>query len=617
MSKLCLSDEILLNVEKPSRYIGNEINSIMKDKDSVEVRYALCFPDIYEIGMSHVGLPILYNLLNLREDTWAERVYSPWIDMSKIMREKKIPLFALESQEPIKNFDFLGFTIQYEMCYTNILDILDLSGIPLLSKDRTDDDPIVMGGGPCVYNTEPIADFIDAFYIGEAETNLDAIIDAYKEHKRQGKSRRAFLEIMAEIEGVYIPQFYDVEYKEDGTLKSFTPNKPCAKPSIKKQVIMDFTSAIYPDKPIVPFLQTVHDRVVLELFRGCIRGCRFCQAGMIYRPVREKEVETLKEQAKTLLKNTGHEEISLISLSSSDYTTLRELTYYLIDELGDKDVNISLPSLRIDAFAIDVMQKVQDVRKSSITFAPEAGSQRMRDVINKGLSKEDIINGANLAFKSGWSRVKLYFMLGLPTETVEDNEGIATLSQEIVNEYYNLPKQDRHGRLDVVTSTSFFIPKPFTPFQWFKQCTSEEFLDKQRIVNNKMNKRAIKYNWHDVETTLLEGVMARGDRRVGAAILEAYKNGCLFDSWTEQLKYDVWIDAFKKCGIDPAFYNNRDRGLDELFPWDFIDAGVTKEFLIREYNRAIEGTVTPNCRQVCSACGLIGLGGGVCYEDKN
>lgn len=617
MRKLCVSDEILLNVEKPSRYIGNEINSVMKDKDKVEIRYALCFPDTYEIGMSHVGLPILYHMLNLREDTWAERVYSPWPDMAKALREHKIPLFALESQEPIKGFDFLGFTIQYEMCYTNILDVLDLSGIPLLSKDRTEDDPIIMGGGPCVYNTEPIADFFDAFYIGEAETNLDAIMDAYKEHKRQGKSKKEFLEVMAGFEGIYIPQFYDVTYKQDGTIDSFKPNNPCAKESIKKQVVMDFSNVVFPDKPIVPFLQTVHDRVVLELFRGCIRGCRFCQAGMIYRPVREKDVEILKEQARTLLKNTGHEEISLISLSSSDYTTLKELTYFLIDDLGDKDVNISLPSLRIDSFAIDVMSKVQDVRKSSITFAPEAGSQRMRDVINKGLSKEDILNGARLAFEAGWRRVKLYFMLGLPTETIEDMEGIATLSQEIVNEYYSLPKENRSGRLEVTASTSFFIPKPFTPFQWCRQSSSEEFLEKQRVVNNKMNKKSIRYNWHDVETSLLEGVMARGDRRVAPVILEAYKNGCLFDSWTEHFKYDVWMAAFEKCGVDPAFYNNRKRELEEVFPWDFIDAGVTKKFLIREFERAVEGTVTPNCRQSCSACGLMSLGGGVCYEDKN
>ena len=466
MRKLALNDEILLKIEKPARYIGNEVNSVMKDKNEVDIRFAMCFPDVYEIGMSHLGIQILYDMFNRREDVWCERVYSPWMDLDKIMREQKIPLFALESQDPIKEFDFLGITIQYEMCYTNILQVLDLSGIPLFASERSENDPIVIGGGPCTYNPEPLADFFDIFYIGEGETVYNELLDAYKEHKQTGSSRREFLERAAEIPGLYVPAFYDVTYHEDGTIASFVPNNPHAKPTIEKQMVLNVTDTYYPEKPVVPFIKVTQDRVVLEIQRGCIRGCRFCQAGMLYRPTRERALERLKEYAYKMLKSTGHEEISLSSLSSSDYSELEGLVNFLIEEFKGKGINISLPSLRIDAFSLDVMSKVQDVRKSSLTFAPEAGSQRLRDVINKGLTEEIILEGAGQAFEGGWTRVKLYFMLGLPTETEEDMKAIAHLAEKVAERYYQIPKDQRNGKCQIVASTSFFIPKPFTPFHW-------------------------------------------------------------------------------------------------------------------------------------------------------
>ncbi|WP_167956599.1 TIGR03960 family B12-binding radical SAM protein [Anaerosporobacter faecicola] len=621
MRKLALSDEILLTVEKPARYIGNEVNMAVKDIKDIDIRFCMCFPDVYEIGMSHLGIQILYDMFNRREDTYCERVYSPWVDLDKIMREKNIPLFALESQDPIKEFDFLGITLQYEMCYTNILQILELSQIPLYAKDRTEEDPIVIGGGPCAYNPEPLADFFDFFYIGEGETAYDEILDLYKENKKNGGSRIDFLRQVANVQGMYVPMFYEVDYNEDGTIASFHKTDEAVPDTIKKQVEMELSETVYPEKPLVPYIKVTQDRVVLEIQRGCIRGCRFCQAGMIYRPIRERDLEFLKQRAYEMLKATGHEEISLSSLSSSDYSKLQELVYFLIDEFRSNGVNISLPSLRIDAFALDVMSKVQDVKKSSLTFAPEAGSQRLRDVINKGLTEEVILKGAMDAFLSGWNRVKLYFMLGLPTETLEDVEGIAILSDKIAREYYTIPKEERNGRVSIVSSTSFFVPKPFTPFQWVRMATSEEFLERQRFLHGKMkeqlNYKSIKYNWHEVELTMLEGVLARGDRRVGKVIYDAYKAGCLYDSWSEYFKYDAWMTAFEENKIDPLFYTSRERDLEEILPWDFIDVGVTKEFLKREYKRAISEKVTPNCRQACSGCGAKSFGGGVCFEGGN
>ncbi len=621
MRKLALDDEILLNIEKPARYIGGEVNSVMKDKDKVDIRFAMCFPDVYEIGMSHLGIQILYDMFNRREDTWCERVYSPWMDLDKILREKNIPLFALESQDPVRNFDFLGITIQFEMCYTNILQILDLSQIPIHASDRTEEDPFVIGGGPCAYNPEPLAEFFDIFYIGEGETVYDELLDAYREWKKTGGSRKDFLRQAAQIEGLYVPQFYNVTYHEDGTIESFLPNDPSAPERIRKQVVMEVTDAPYPMKPVVPFIKATQDRVVLEIQRGCIRGCRFCQAGMIYRPTRERRVETLKEYARAMLKNTGHEEISLSSLSSSDYSSLYELVTFLIDEFKDKGINISLPSLRIDAFSLDVMSKVQDIRKSSLTFAPEAGSQRMRDVINKGLTEEEILTGAGEAFEGGWTKVKLYFMLGLPTETEEDMKEIARLSDRVARRYYEIPKDQRHGKCQITASSSFFVPKPFTPFQWASMYTAEEYDRRAHIVNEEfreqLNRKSLKYNWHDAQVTVLEGVMARGDRRVGAVIEEAYRLGCLFDSWTESFRNDLWMEAFRNTDVDISFYNQRERGKDEIFPWDFIDIGVSRSFLYREWERALNETVTPNCREKCSGCGAAGFGGGVCYESKN
>ena len=623
MRNLALSDEILMSVDKAARYIGGEVNSVMKDKEKVDIRFAMCFPDVYEIGMSNLGMMILYNMFNEREDVWCERVFSPWTDLDKLMREKKIPLFALESQEPVKEFDFLGITLGYEMCYTNILQILDLSGIPLLAKDRGEEFPIVIGGGACAYNPEPLADFFDLFYIGEGEMVYDALFDAYKANKAAGGTKEDFLMRAAQVPGIYVPAFYDVTYKEDGTIASFAPNRPEVPEKVKKQLIVDMDEGYRPiEKPVVPFIKATQDRVTLEIQRGCIRGCRFCQAGMIYRPTREREVEALKASAREMLKNTGHEEISLSSLSSSDYTQLEELVTFLIEEFKEKGVNISLPSLRIDAFALDVMSKVQDIKKSSLTFAPEAGSQRLRDVINKGLTEEDILHGAKEAFLGGWNRVKLYFMLGLPTETEEDMKGIAHLAEKIAEEYYDtVPKEKRHGKVQIVVSTSFFVPKPFTPFQWAGMYSEQNFIDKAKVVKEEiraqLNQKSIKYNWHEQDVTILEGFLARGDRKCGKVILKAYENGALYDAWSESFHYEIWQQAFEETNTDLDFYTLRERDVDEILPWDFIDAGVTKEFLAREWKHAKEGVVTPNCRKRCSGCGVKQYGGGVCYEGKN
>lgn len=621
MRKLALSDEILLQVENPARYIGGEINAVMKNPDQVKIRFAMAFPDVYEIGMSHLGMQILYHMFNQRPDVWCERVFSPWTDLDKIMRQQRIPLFALESQDPVRDFDFLGITIQYEMCYTNILQLLDLSQIPLSAADRDDTCPIVIGGGPCVYNPEPIAEFFDLFYIGEGETSYDALLNLYIQNKAEGAGRREFLQKAASIPGIYVPSLYEVRYHSDGTLAAFTPSFPAVSEKVEKQVVMELNDSAYPTKPVVPFIKATQDRVTLEIQRGCIRGCRFCQAGMIYRPTREKDVERLKEYARQMLENTGYDEISLSSLSSSDYSQLKELVNFLIDEFKSQGVNISLPSLRIDAFALDVMSKVQDIRKSSLTFAPEAGSQRLRDVINKGLTEEAILQGAKSAFQGGWNKVKLYFMLGLPTETEEDMKGIAHLAEKIAEEYYEIPKPQRNGKVQITVSTSFFVPKPFTPFQWAPMFTQEQFVEKAKVVKGEiraqLNQRSIRYNWHEADVTILEGFLARGDRRAAQVIRCAYEKGALYDAWSETFRMDLWLEAFSQTGISLDFYTLRPRKTEELLPWDFIDAGVTKEFLIREWERAREEKVTPNCRMRCSGCGAKRYQGGVCYEGQN
>lgn len=615
---LALSDEILMSVEKPARYTGNEINMVKKDPASVDVRFCMCFPDVYEIGMSHLGIQILYDMFNQWEDTYCERVYSPWPDLDKIMREKHIPLFALESQQPIKEFDFLGITLQYEMCYTNILQVLDLSGIPLYTKDRTIEDPFVVCGGPCTYNPEPIADFFDLVYIGEGETSYRELLDKYKEWKKTGKSRREFLEIAATVDGIYVPSLYDVTYNQDGTIHAMVPNCETAPEKVKKQVVNDLTHTYYPEKPLVPYIKATQDRVVLEIQRGCIRGCRFCQAGMIYRPIRPRDIDYLKKMAVTMLDNTGYEEITLSSLSSSDYKELSELVYFLIDECDERKINISLPSLRIDAFSLDVMSKVQDVKKSSLTFAPEAGSQRMRNVINKGLTEEVILSGAWEAFQGGWNRVKLYFMLGLPGEREDDIEQIAVLADKIAAKYFELPKEERHGRPEIVASSSFFVPKPFTPFQWSPMNTAEQFESKRRFllgkVKEQLNQRSIRYQCHDAVTSELEGIFARGDRKLCKVIEDAYRRGCIFDAWTDYFKEDVWEQVMDENGVSRYFYNYRERGKDEIFPWDFIDIGVSKNFLYREYVNSLQEKVTPNCRAKCSGCGAAKFGSGVCME---
>ena len=621
MDKLALSRDVLMSVDKPARYIGRELNAVYKDPEGV-VRFAMCFPDLYEIGMSHLGIQIIYDMLNSFPDVWCERVYSVWSDLYAIMKERDIPLFALESQDPIKEFDFLGITLQYEMCYTNILQVLDLSGIPFYAKDRSEEDPVVICGGPCTYNPEPVADFFDLVYIGEGETSYRALMDLYIKCKKESMSRNEFIRLAGMIDGIYAPSFYEVAYNNDKTIKSHSPIYPDMPSVIKRQVVTDLTDTYYPVKPVVPFIKATQDRVVLEVMRGCIRGCRFCQAGTVYRPTRERDPEKLEEYARKMIANTGHEEISLSSLSSSDYTHLERICSYLIDSLSDEHINISLPSLRVDAFSLDVMSKVQDIRKSVVTFAPEAGSQRMRNVINKGLTKEDILNGCRDAFLGGWTRVKLYFMLGLPLETVEDIEDIAELSNEIAMLYYDtIPKEERKCKVSIVSSTSFFVPKPFTPFQWAKMNTMDEFRLKAHTVNEAMkrqlNRKSITYNWHAADVSVLEGVFARGDRKLSKVLVKAYEKGCMFDAWTDSFRYEPWEEAFRECGIDMAFYYNRERSYDEILPWDFIDIGVSKDFLKKEYENAKAGAVTPNCRKKCSGCGAAVFNGGVCYESKD
>lgn len=609
-----VSDEILNSVEKPSRYTGGEWNSVVKDPKEVDIRFAFCFPDVYEVGMSHLGMKILYHLLNNRQDTYCERVFAPWVDLEEKMRASNIPLYALESQQPIKDFDFIGFTLQYEMSYSNILNMLDLAGVPLLAAERNDSHPIVCVGGPCAYNMEPIADFVDFVMLGEGEEIINEVMDVYLKCKATKASRQQFLEDISQIEGIYVPAFYNVTYNEDGTVSEIKPTDEKYPKKLKKRIIKDMEEVYYPDRIVVPFTGIVHDRVMLEIFRGCTRGCRFCQAGFIYRPVREKTPERLLELADKLIENTGYDEISLTSLSTSDYSGIKELTHGLIDNMESKKVNLSLPSLRIDSFSLDLMEKAQKVRKSGLTFAPEAGSQRLRDVINKGVTEEDLIHSCSLAFNGGWNGVKLYFMLGLPTENFDDIQGIADLGNKVVDTYMKVPKENRGKGLTITISTSSFVPKPFTPFQWEPQDNMDTLRQKQRFLKDKIKSKFIKYNWHDPETSFLEAVFARGDRRLGQVLLKAHEKGCKFDGWGELFRFDAWMEAFQECGISPEFYANRERSKDEVMPWDHIDVGVTRAYLYSQREKAYRGEVTPNCMDKCMGCGATVFEGGICFE---
>ena len=605
----------LLKVQKPGRYTGGELNSIVKDKSSVEVRFAFAFPDTYEIGMSHLGMKILYSILNDMDGVWCERVFTPWTDMEAIMREQDIPLFALESGDSITDFDIVGFTLQYELSYTNILNMLDLAHIPLRSSDRHGLSQLVVAGGPCACNPEPLADFIDLFFIGEGEDVDCEVIELYRKYKRQNRSKEEFLAAAARIEGVYVPALYDVIYYKDGTIQAVTP-KNGAPAKVKKRIVTDMNQAYFPERFVVPYIDVVHDRTVAEVLRGCIRGCRFCQAGFIYRPLREKSIGTIDEQCHKLCDNTGYDEISLSSLSTNDYSRLNELLDHLHTWTADEKINVSLPSLRVDSFSKELMDKIKSVRKSGLTFAPEAGTQRLRDVINKNVLEEDLMRTVRTAFSGGWSTIKLYFMIGLPTETLEDVAGIAELGQKVVDEFYNNPNKPKGKSVSVTLSASSFVPKPFTPFQWEPQDTIETLHQKQRHLVGSVKTRKITVNYHDADTSFLEAVFARGDRRLCSVLEEAYFRGCKLDGWQDYFSLSRWREAFAACGIVPEFYVNRRRNFDEVLPWDHLDYGVRKEFLIEECKRAYQDRTTPNCREQCSACGAACFHGGVCYENR-
>ncbi len=605
-------DKILMKVQKPTRYTGGELNAAVKDPSQVDVRFAFCFPDTYEIAMSHLGIKILYHTLNQREDTYCERVFAPWTDMEQEMRARNMKLFALESGDEITHFDIVGFTLQYELSYSNVVNMLDLAGIPLRASERTGEDPFVCGGGPCAYNAEPVADLFDFFMMGEGEDIIHEAVDVYVKWKKDGKKdRQAYLAEIAQIEGIYVPSFYDVTYKEDGTIEAVKPNHPNAKPVIRKRIMKDFDATPAPDTIIVPYGEVVHDRVMLEVFRGCIRGC---QAGYVYRPVRERKPETLLEMAEQLLSCSGYDEISLSSLSTSDYRGLKELTTKLLEITEQKKIGLSLPSLRIDNFSLELMQKVQKVRKSGITFAPEAGTQRLRDVINKNITEENILKSTKMLFEGGWTNVKLYFMIGLPTETMEDVEGIADLAQKVLDVYFDIPKEERAKNINITVSTSSFVPKPFTAFQWAPQDTREQMIEKQNALKKAIKSKRIRYTWHDNKTSYLEAVFARGDRRLCDVLIRAVEKGCKFDGWGEHFKFDTWMETFEEMGVDPDFYASRKREYSEVLPWDHISVGVSKEFLMRENEKAGQAQTTANCREKCAGCGANSFKAGVCYE---
>ena len=603
-----IPERILKKVEKPARYTGGEWGQIVKDKNAVDVRFAFCFPDTYEIGMSNLGVRILYDVLNARADTWCERAYAPWVDMEACMREEHIPLWAHESGDPVSEFDIVGFSLQYELCYTNVLNMLELAGIPLLSAERGDDAPVVVGGGPCTYNAEPIADYFDLFMIGEGEEVICELVSLYKEHKKQGFRKAAFLHEAAKIEGIYVPSLYEVSYHGDGTISSVSPKYDDIPVTIRKRIVKDMDKAPYPKTLVMPFIQTVQDKITLEVYRGCIRGCRFCQAGMVWRPVREKSPKVLCEAAMTLADATGYDELTLSSLSISDYSCIETLTDELLAWTDERKISLSLPSLRVDSFTKELMDKISTVRTGSLTFAPEAGTQRLRDVINKNVKKEDLLRACRVAFEGGKSQVKLYFMQGLPTETNEDLDGIAGLAESVIDEYYRTPGRPKKAP-GVTISAACFIPKPFTPFQWEPQCDMETLAEKQSYLTGKITDRKIKYNYHDARVSRIEAVFARGDRKLNAALAEAHRMGMRFDSWDEHFDYEKWLEVFASVGIDPAFYANREFGEDEILPWDNIDIGVDKKFLLRERHRAHKAIPTKNCRETCNGCGADKLGG--------
>ena len=607
--------KVLLKVQKPGRYVGGERNSVLKNKDEVDVRFAFCFPDVYEVGMSHLGMKILYSQFNNESYIWCERVFAPWIDMEEQMRKNNISLFGLESGDPITNFDFIGFTLQYELSFTNVLNMLDLANIPKRSENRKNLSQIVVAGGPCACNPEPLAEFVDIFFIGEGEEIDLEVINLYRQFKKDGRSRKEFLEAAAKIDGVYVPSLYDVSYNEDGTIKSVLP-KNGAPSKIKKRLMNNLDSSYYPEKFVVPMIEIVHDRAVSEIFRGCIRGCRFCQAGFIYRPKREKSVETINEQCRKICQTSGYDEVSLSSLSSSDYSKINDLIDTLFCWTKNCNVSISLPSLRVDGFSDELMSKLKTVRRTGLTFAPEAGTQRLRNVINKNVTENELIETVTTAFNGGWTKVKLYFMIGLPTETLEDVEGIANLGQAVVDAYYKNPNKQKGKAVLVTLSASSFVPKPFTPFQWEAQDSSELIRKKQMRIKDSIKTKKITFNWHDCDTSFLEGIFARGDRRLGRVLERAQEKGCRFDGWSECFNIDKWLEIFEELSIDPHFYANRKRSFDEVLPWDHLDYGIKKSFLIDECKRAYDSTVTPNCKEACSSCGASCFKGGICREKR-